>query len=141
MSNYGDNKIFQVAVKAIVLDQKGNILILKKSVEENSEDAVNNLYDIPGGRLNYGEGLEIALEREIMEETGLQIADVQILHSDSVIRPDKIQLIIISYKCICLKNECRLSKEHTEFFWLSLEEIIQSPVYPEWIKNIVKKLK
>lgn len=135
------SKIFQVAIKAIVQNSKGQILILRKSVEENLEDASKNLFDIPGGRLEYGENLEVALVREIVEETNLQITNIQLLHAYSVIRPDKTQLIIITYLCNCLEEECLLSKEHTNCYWLNANEILQSRIYPEWIKDLVKRIR
>lgn len=135
------SNIFQVAIKAIVQNSNGQILILKKSVEENLEDASKNLFDIPGGRLEYGENLEEALAREIVEETNLQITNIQLLHAGSVIRPDKTQLITITYLCNCLEEECSLSKEHTHFYWLNANEVLQSRTYPEWIKDLVERIK
>lgn len=135
------NQNFKIATKAIIQNLNGQILIIKKSVEENLEDACENLFDIPGGRLEYGEKLEEALEREVREETNLIITNIQLLHADSVIRPDKTQLIIITYLCCCLEGQCTLSEEHTECFWLTTEEILQSPLYPEWMKDMIRRIK
>ena len=60
---------FRVAFKAII--RKNNkILVIKRSAKE---DVFENLWDIPGGRMNFGESPHEALIREIYEETGIKV--------------------------------------------------------------------
>src|SRR5450432_3187365 len=43
---------------------------------------------VPGGKVTYGERLEVALHREVKEETGLEICDVRfMLAQESVLSP------------------------------------------------------
>jgi 8-oxo-dGTP pyrophosphatase MutT (NUDIX family) len=59
----------QVAQKA-VLCESGNILMIQKS----SADPYNPLkWEIPGGRLEFGEELSDHLKREVKEEVGLDV--------------------------------------------------------------------
>jgi len=59
----------QVAQKAVLCDS-GNILMVQKS----SADPYNPLkWEIPGGRLEFGEELSDHLKREVKEEVGLEI--------------------------------------------------------------------
>jgi 8-oxo-dGTP pyrophosphatase MutT (NUDIX family) len=59
----------QVAQKAVLCDS-GNILMVQKS----SADPYNPLkWEIPGGRLEFGEELCDHLKREVKEEVGLEI--------------------------------------------------------------------
>ncbi len=67
-----ENK-FAIAVKCLLKNEDDKYLILKKTQEENKKDANSNLYDIPGGRIEYGENVLDALIREIFEETGISI--------------------------------------------------------------------
>ena len=60
---------FKVAFKAII--RKDNkILAIKRSTKE---EVFEKLWDIPGGRMNFGEMPKEALIREIHEETGLEV--------------------------------------------------------------------
>lgn len=130
--------IFQIATKAIIVNEDGKILIIKKTIEENTDDASQNLYDIPGGRLEYGEKLEQALQREIKEEVGLEVVINKLLSANSFIRPDQLQLTIITYLCFCKEKDCRLSNEHSDFFWIKFNDLLNSEIYPDWIKEIVR---
>ena len=53
---------FQVAVKAVCFDKDKKLLLLKDFKGE---------WDMPGGRVNYGENLAEALIRECKEELGV----------------------------------------------------------------------
>ena len=55
-----------VAVTAFVQDGAGRILLIRR--------ADNDLYAIPGGALDLGETLTEAARREVMEETGIEVA-------------------------------------------------------------------
>lgn len=58
-----------VAVKGIIVFQ-GRILIVRRA----AADVVGaGSWECPGGKIDFGEGLEDALEREIAEETGLSV--------------------------------------------------------------------
>lgn len=64
---------FTVSVGAVVLNEKDEILLLDHVLRPASG------WGIPGGFMNYGEQPNEAIKREILEETGLEIEDVQIL--------------------------------------------------------------
>ena len=57
-----------IRVKGLVVNSNGDILLAHN----------NNTYQFPGGHINEGESLERCLEREIKEETGI---DVSIKHA------------------------------------------------------------
>ncbi len=60
-------------------------------------------YDLPGGGINLGEGIEVALVREVREETGIQVELHDLVHVDSnfFVHPshpdDYVQSILIYY--------------------------------------------
>ncbi len=58
---------YRVSVKALILDEQKRFLLIKES---------NNLWELPGGGLEYGESPESGLPREIKEEMGLVIIAV-----------------------------------------------------------------
>ena len=72
---------FGVATKAIIFNTKlKKYLVLEKS---DIEDINPNTFDMPGGRINFGEKLEDAVIREAKEETGLDILLSEQFHTYS----------------------------------------------------------
>lgn len=55
--------LFQVAVKGLVFDKEERLLLMKSQ---------NGEWDLPGGRINYGENFVEALQRECLEEVGVE---------------------------------------------------------------------
>lgn len=65
-------KKFTASVAAIIINQKHEILLLDHVLR-----AVNN-WGLPGGFLEFNEQPEFAVQREIFEETGLELEDVEL---------------------------------------------------------------
>ena len=53
---------YRVAVKALIRDEEGKILLIKEKSDK---------WDLPGGGLNHGEEPEAGLARELKEEVGI----------------------------------------------------------------------
>ena len=64
------SKPFGLAVKAIIRDEAGRVLMLRRS---DTSKVWPGLWDLPGGKADDGEPLDHALVREAKEETGLDI--------------------------------------------------------------------
>lgn len=56
------NTFYRVAVKALIKNEKGQILLVKEKSEK---------WDLPGGGLDHGEEPEDGLRRELQEEIGV----------------------------------------------------------------------
>lgn len=128
-----ENK-FAIAVKCLLKNEDDKYLILKKTQEENKKDTSSNLYDVPGGRIEYGENVVDALIREIYEETGINITlnNIQkILDATSVVRKDGLHLVIITYLVNIKNTNIKISSEHSSFYWAdkSFKNL------PDWIKG------
>lgn len=65
----------QVGVKALIKNDKGALLFLRRSTQLVT-DSKETSWDIPGGRIDPGEQLLDALRREIQEETGFDTVAV-----------------------------------------------------------------
>lgn len=59
----------QYIVVAAVLEEKGRVLITQRPIEK----LLGGLWEFPGGKVEKGENLKQALQREIMEELQIQI--------------------------------------------------------------------
>lgn len=102
---------------------KGRILILKRS-DTDTEDS--NSWDIPGGRIESGENIFIALKREILEETGIRESDVSIKDMIGfLVEPysKDITLQIALFSCESATDRVSVSDEHSEFRWVTPEEL------------------
>jgi 8-oxo-dGTP diphosphatase len=55
-------------VGAVVLDARGRLLLIRRGHEPS-----RGLWSVPGGRVEPGESREAAVEREVLEETGLAV--------------------------------------------------------------------
>jgi len=122
------------ALKAIIVKDR-KILILKRAKEE---DCFKEMWDIPGGKINFGEMPEDALKREVKEETGLEIEIIKPIRVWSFFKNNgKTQVVGVTMLCKYKRGKVRLSKEHTEFKWISPEEIEDYEIH-EGIKKDVK---
>jgi len=127
-----------VATKAIIFNTKtGKYLVLKKS---DVEDINPNTFDMPGGRMEFGEKLEQAVVREAKEETGLDVTVQQVFNAWTFAKKDKdFQLTGIDFLCITKQEKVKLSEEHSGFEWRSVEEIITDKKYPDWLRETIEK--
>lgn len=57
--------VYRAAVKAIIRDRAGNILVVKETPDKH--------WDLPGGGLEHGESLHECLGRELIEELGVRL--------------------------------------------------------------------
>ncbi len=122
---------FWVAVKSILQNPEGKILILFKS---ESEDINPSTFDIPWWRIQWGEKLENAIKREVEEEVGLDIEVIKVSRAWGFTKND-LHLVWITFLCLCNDIEnLKLSWEHTWYYWLSKDEIINWE-YPDWLKT------
>ena len=124
------DKTFGVAVKAMIKNEEGKFLVIFKS----GKDEINpNEIDIPGGRLEFGEDIEICLKREVKEELNIEIEIEKPLRVWSLVRND-LHLVGITFSAKYIGGELKLSDEHTGYEWMDKEKILIGD-YPEWIKE------
>jgi 8-oxo-dGTP diphosphatase len=65
----GPDPVVVPCVGAVVLDGAGRLLLIRRGREPHA-----GLWSLPGGRVEAGETLEQAVQREVLEETGLAVA-------------------------------------------------------------------
>lgn len=135
---YRENQMaeFKVALKAIIY-KNDKILVLKRSCEE---DVYAELWDIPGGKIEYGEKTTDGIKREVFEETGL---DVEIEFRPwslwSFMTPAKErQTVGITLLAKYLGGEVKLSSEHTEYKWIDPAEFADMSADPSLKAEIAK---
>lgn len=124
------------AVKAIILNSNGEMLIVKRTATENIDA---DLWDLPGGRLHAGEKKEQGLLREVKEETGL---DIEIVTPANIwtYAPDAHTTIKgYIYLCKYINGGVALSAEHSEYKWIMPDELSSYATHPN-LKAEIKKV-
>lgn len=108
----------KVAIKAII-EKDGKILVLKRS---SAEEVYDNLWDIPGGRMEFGEQPNEAIKREIMEETNLEAEIISPFAVWSFMAKPDLQVVGITMIAKYVSGDVELSEEHSEFRWIDAKE-------------------
>ncbi len=110
----------QVGVGAVVFDQDRVLLVKRLS------PPAQNQWAIPGGKVQFGESLQSAAEREIFEETGLRIRAREPIYSFEVIEKTSSGNIAFHYVVIDLAadfidGELRAADDAKQAAWVDRE--------------------
>lgn len=111
-------KIQQVSIKGL-LCRDNKILVLKT--------ARSGRWELPGGRMDFGETAERAFKREIKEEIGFKKVKlgkfINIWTFTSVRGEFNHHFIILDFEISTDETDIKLSAEHTEYKWVELKEV------------------
>lgn len=119
-------KLFHVGVKALIVNEDDKVLVMNVNTANFKEDKTPH-WDIPGGRIQEGQTAEETLQREVLEEMGIEqivsaeyltgvISNIEIPVSNKL----RVGLVLVVYKVAVPPNSTIvLSKEHTEYEWVS----------------------
>jgi mutator protein MutT len=108
-----------VGVGAVIVDARGRLFLARRGPEAKNE---RGLWEFPGGSVEFGETLAQALQREMREEYGVEIAVGDLLDVVDHILPDEGQhWVSPTYVCtivsgrptICEAGKC------TEIGWFA----------------------
>jgi nucleoside triphosphatase len=124
-------------VGALIFNPEGKVLLLKS-------DKWRNKYVVPGGHIELGETMEDALKREVKEETGLDIYDIEFALLQEFIFDESFyerkHFLFLDFLCKTDSKEVVLNSESQEYVWVSLEEALRLPLDP-YTKRLVEDLK
>jgi 8-oxo-dGTP diphosphatase len=126
----------QVGVKILLKNKDEKYLVICRSAEKYPQ--VGAKWDIPGGRINSGISLIENLKREVMEETGLEIAsEPKLIIAQDILKTDR-HVVRLTYTGFT-DGEVKLSDEHSEYKWLSLKEISNLEPMDRYLKEVLEK--
>ncbi|HEX7632922.1 MAG TPA: NUDIX domain-containing protein [Candidatus Saccharimonadales bacterium] len=117
---------FYIGIKALIQNKESQYLLLQANVARNHPEGTPIYWDIPGGRIDEGEGLLDTLAREIHEETGLsswkgepeQLTTV--ISNHKIERPEGVYgLALVVYR-VTIPDDAQIaiSEEHSTYEWV-----------------------
>ena len=125
--------LHEVVITAIIV-KEGKLLITRRS---KSKKRFPGMWTVPGGKLETDDYvnlpkdtkeywynvLEQVLRREVKEEVGIEIKNIEYVTSLATIHSDGNPSLVISCKADYSSGEVKLQEEETdEFAWVNIEE-------------------
>jgi len=112
----------RLGCSAAIFDEQGRILLTRR--------ADNGQWCLPGGRLESGESVTEACEREVLEETGLtvrvrRLVGVYSHPNQLVVYPDgnKAHIVALHFEAEGVGGELGLSNETTDYGYFTVQEL------------------
>ena len=129
------SKIQRITVKAII-ENNGRVLVVRDQ---------KGIWELPGGRVEFGEHPIDALERELIEELGAKQINVKRLFDvwDFIVElpSEHYQFIVLVFMCDVNIPSIKISDEHNLFRWMTMDDIKTEPMREGYRKSIVSYLK
>ena len=115
---------------------KGNKILFGKRFDD--EDVYAGFWDIPSGHLEKGETVEQALEREMMEEVGVKIEEIE--HAFDIQEIDPTSKNLYLHHCFFIQKwdgDIRNMGEFERIDWFTFDELrkMKSTLSMEYIKK------
>jgi 8-oxo-dGTP pyrophosphatase MutT (NUDIX family) len=106
--------IIEFSVKALIIRDNKFLALHKARISSPR-------YELPGGRLLFGETVEEAVVREVLEETGLTVVPVRLVDTWNYVA-ENLQIVGVIYLCAEKEwAEIALSEEHDTYEWFAPE--------------------
>lgn len=129
--------ILQTGVKALIKqDEKYLFLRRSKDFKQGPQK-----WDIPGGRININETLDVALAREVEEETGLRLTSIDsLLAAQDIFVHDKgLHVVRLTYIATA-QGTISISDEHDNHRWMSLEDALAEPNVDTYVREVMRSM-
>ena len=129
-------KVPILGVGAVVIHQE-RVLLVKRG-----NAPYQGMWCIPGGRVQYGETLQQAAEREILEETDIIIKAKQPVYTFEIIETENtdqpLHYVVIDLEADYVSGDIKPDDDALDARWFAKEEIDQDHVQ-ELTRNFLKQ--
>ncbi len=113
-------KPYSLAVKAVIVNQSGECLLVRRSPANTS---FVGCWEWPGGKVDPGEDFAAAVVRETREETGLEV-EITGLAGATEFEVPKVHVVLLCMKTRIVGGDTIvLSHEHDAYAWTPLAGI------------------
>src|SRR5512140_991921 len=112
-----------VGVGAVIVDAQGRLFFARRGPQAKNE---RGLWEFPGGSVEFGETLAEALQREMREEYGIEIAVGELLDVVDHILPEEGQhWVSPSFICSIISGEPEIQEPEkcSEIGWFSPRKV------------------
>jgi len=124
--------VFGLAVRVLLTNEDGKILILKRSTDSKTNPGK---WELPGGKVDQGEAFDQALIREVLEETGLKIGLDDVMGVSQQNLP-LIRAVHIIMSGRVKEGELNISDEHEGYAWEFLDNLGDYEL-ADWLEDFV----
>lgn len=128
------NKVQRTTVKALFQRENGEIMIVKSSLDE--------YWELPGGKMEFGEQPEETLKREVKEEFNIdefEIKRLLNLFTFEATDEDTHWCFNVAVYLCSLGNEIfQISDEHEDIKWVQPKDIMSTLMRQGYYKTIEK---
>ena len=118
----------------------GRYLLLKRSLDKDFEQGE---WETGSGRLEQGEGFTEALKRESREELGIELRAECIVGTTHFFRGERRpenELVGVIFGCsVPDETEFILSKEHTDYKWMTADEARNFLQQDHWLASLIEQ--
>jgi 8-oxo-dGTP diphosphatase len=129
-----EKKPFALAVRLLVFNNKGEVLLLRRSGTSKTNPG---RWELPGGKMDAGEAFDTALAREVLEETGL-VVNIHHAAGTAEQQVPAWHVIHIVMTGTLESGNVRVSDEHGEFRWVPIEKMRDMPL-ADWLEDYYAK--
>lgn len=130
----------RIIVVGVIQNARDQVLICKMP---SKRGVFPGQWGLPGGGIEEGESAETALRRELREEVGLEVSEIQTLFfsDESYLKtfPDgyqqEIYMIFLLFSCRLASGAVSLNDEFEEYAWVSHEALSGYVLNVETVKT------
>jgi len=107
-------------VRLIIPDGAGRVLVLQRAPDSTD----GGRWCLPGGKIDYGDTVEQAAIRELLEETGLRATILSFLFFQDSLppAPGRMHCINLYFRC-AVEGEVVLNEESVAAAWIGPEDL------------------
>lgn len=126
-----------VGIGGFIVNDKNELLLLKRKKPPEA-----GYWNIPGGRVEFGETLEKAVAREVKEETDLDVEVLSVLgFVNHIIKEENAHWVAIHFLCRIIDGQVKITEpeKHESIEWFSLDSLPEKQTIT--LKQAIKEYK
>lgn len=120
-----------LAVAAVIWNDQREVLLIRRTKEPRKGQ-----WSLPGGKVEFGESIEDAARREVLEETGLTVALLGVAGIaetilDASAGAADVHFVLIDYSARVVSGEAKAASDAADATWFTREAITDLPLWDE----------